>query len=89
MQKPVLKNLRTKVMLVFVILVFPAALTAFALSGSKNYALISFAMVIMAMVPFLMLYEMKKPQAREWIPLAVMAAIAAVGRAAFAALPHL
>ena len=85
MQKPVLKNLRTKVMLVFVILVFPAALTAFALSGSKNYALISFAMVIMAMVPFLMLYEMKKPQAREWIPLAVMAAIAAVGRAAFAA----
>ena len=88
MQKPVLKNLRTKVMLVFVILVFPAALTAFALSGSKNYALISFAMVIMAMVPFLMLYEMKKPQAREWIPLAVMAAIAAVGRAAFAALPH-
>ena len=88
MQKPVLKNLRTKVMLVFVILVFPAALTAFALSGSKNYALISFAMVIMAMVPFMMLYEMKKPQAREWIPLAVMAAIAAVGRAAFAALPH-
>ncbi len=39
-------------MLVFVILVFPAALTAFALSGSKNYALISFAMVIMAMVGF-------------------------------------
>ena len=69
-------------------LVFPAALAAFALSGSKNYALISFAMVIMAIVPFLMLYEMKKPQAREWIPLAVMAAIAAVGRAAFAALPH-
>ena len=75
-------------MLVLVVLVFPAALAAFALSGSKNYALISFAMVIMAMVPFLMLYEMKKPQAREWIPLAVMAAIAAVGRAAFAALPH-
>ena len=88
MQKPLLKNLRTKIMLVLVALVFPAALAAFALSGSKNYALISFAMVIMAIVPFLMLYEMKKPQAREWIPLAVMAAIAAVGRAAFAALPH-
>ena len=58
MQKPLLKNLRTKIMLVLVVLVFPAALAAFALSGSKNYALISFAMVIMAIVPFLMLYEM-------------------------------
>ena len=60
----------------------------FSLSGGKNYGLMSFVMVILAMVPFLMLYELKKPQAREWIPLAVMAAIASVGRAAFAALPH-
>lgn len=27
------------------------------------------------MFPFLMIYEMKKPQAGEWIPLAVMAAL--------------
>ena len=60
----------------------------FSFSGGRNYALMSFVMIILAMVPFLMLYELKKPQAREWIPLAVMAAIASVGRAAFAALPH-
>ena len=71
-----------------VVLIFPLALYLFAVTGSKSYALMSFLMVILAMVPFLMLYEMKKPQAREWLPLAVMAAIAAVGRAAFAALPH-
>ncbi len=75
-------------MLLLVIFIFPALLLVFTLLGGKNYALTSVVMVILAMVPFLMLYEMKKPQAREWIPLAVMAAIAAVGRAAFAFIPH-
>lgn len=88
MPKPLLKDRRTQVMLVLIAVIFPAVLVVFTLSGGHNYALISFIMVILAMVPFLMLYEMKKPQAREWIPLAVMAAIAAVGRAAFAFLPH-
>lgn len=71
-----------------VALVFPAALFIFTLSDGHNYAFLSFVMVILAMVPFLMLYELKKPKAREWIPLAVMAAIAAVGRMAFALTPH-
>ena len=84
MQKPSLKNYRTKAAFIFVCLLFPVTLWAFMATGAKNYGLISMVMVILALVPFLMLYEMKKPQAREWIPLAVMAAIAAVGRAAFA-----
>lgn len=88
MPKPLLKDHRTRVMLVLIAVVFPAVLIIFTLNGGHNYALISFIMVILAMVPFLMLYEMKKPQAREWIPIAVMAAIAAVGRAAFAFIPH-
>ena len=88
MQKPSLKKYRTKAAFVFVCLLFPLALWIFMATGAKSYGLISMVMVILAMVPFLMLYEMKKPQAREWIPLAVMAAIAAVGRAAFAFVPH-
>ena len=88
MQKPSLKNVRTKAAFVFVCMLFPATLWAFMATGAKNYGFISMVMVILALVPFLMLYEMKKPQAREWIPLAVMAAIAAVGRAAFAFVPH-
>ena len=89
MQKPLLKNYRTKVLAVIVGLIFPVLLVIFLLSGSKSYALLSFLMVLLALVPFLMLYELKKPQAREWIPLSVMAAIAAVGRGAFAFLPHI
>ncbi|MBP1569794.1 MAG: ECF transporter S component, partial [Oscillospiraceae bacterium] len=88
MQKPSLKKYRTKAAFVFVCLLFPLALWIFMATGAKSYGFISMVMVILAMVPFLMLYEMKKPQAREWIPLAVMAAIAAVGRAAFAFVPH-
>lgn len=88
MQRSLLKDYRTKFLIFLIILIFPAALILFTLSGGRNYALMSFVMVILAMVPFLMLYELKKPQAREWIPLAVMAAIASVGRAAFAAIPH-
>lgn len=88
MSKPLLKNYRTKALVVTVLVLFPALLVFFVLSGSKNYGLLSLLMVILALVPFLMLYEMKKPQAREWVPLAVMAAIAAVGRGAFAMLPH-
>ncbi len=88
MQKPSLSSHRTKVMFFLVCLLFPVTLYVFILTGMKNYGLISLVMVILAMVPFLMLYEMKKPKAREWIPLAVMAAIAAVGRAAFAFVPH-
>lgn len=66
----------------------PAALGLYTLWDNRSYGLISLIMVILALVPFLMRYEMKKPQAREWIPLVVMAAIASVGRVAFAAIPH-
>lgn len=88
MQKTSLSKYRTKVLFVLVCLAFPLCLGVFMLSGMKNYGFLSLVMVIFAMIPFLMLYEMKKPKAREWIPLAVMAAIAAVGRAAFAFIPQ-
>ena len=67
--------------------VFPICLGIYTLLGGRAYALMSMLFVILAILPFLMIYEMKKPQAREWIPLAVMAALAAVGRVAFAPVP--
>lgn len=88
MSKFSLKDNRTKILALMTLILFPAILIIFTLNGGSNYALLSFFMVILAMVPFLLLYEKKKPRAREWIPLAVMAAIAAVGRAAFAAIPE-
>lgn len=88
MSKPSISQYRDKVLFIVTLLLFPLILFIFALNGGKNYAFFSMVFVILAMVPFLMLYEMKKPRAREWIPLAVMAAIAAVGRAAFTFFPQ-
>ena len=79
---------KMKVATVFIILVYPLSLTLYTMYDNRNYGFISMFFVSLAIVPFLMMYEMKKPQAREWIPLAVMAALAAVGRVAFAPIPH-
>lgn len=73
--------------LILILIVFPITLIFYSLYDNRSYGLISVFFIIIAMIPFLMIYEMKKPQAREWIPLAVMAAIAAVGRVAFAPIP--
>ena len=80
-------NNRFKVLLLLIVVVFPICLWLYTLSDGRGYAFISMIFVILSMIPFLMIYEMKKPQAREWIPLAVMAALAAVGRVAFAPIP--
>ncbi|MEG2174861.1 MAG: ECF transporter S component [Oscillospiraceae bacterium] len=79
---------RIILMLSILLLVLPTALVLYTLFDNRNYGLISLVMVFLALIPFLMRYEMKKPPAREWIPIVTMAAIAAVGRFAFAPLPH-
>ena len=38
-------------------------------------------------IPFLLVFDKKKPQARELVPIAVMAAIAVVGRTVFEIIP--
>lgn len=78
---------RFKLLIFIITIIFPLSLILYTLYDNRNYALISFVFVILAILPFLMIYEMKKPQAREWIPLVVMAALAAVGRVVFAPVP--
>lgn len=82
-----IRNNRLKVLTFLILFIFPAVLILYTLYDNRSYALISVLFIIFSMIPFLMLYEMKKPQAREWIPLAVMAALASVGRFAFAPIP--
>lgn len=72
----------------FIVLVIPAILAAGLFTGGKYYALASTAIVALSMLPFFLVFETRRPQARELVPIAVMAAIAAVGRLAFAALPQ-
>lgn len=81
------KKYRFLGLLILIVLVFPIFLLLYTMYDNRSYALISMIFVILSMIPFFMKYELKKPRAREWIPLAVMAALASVGRVVFAPIP--
>lgn len=46
------------------------------------------AILILAMIPFLLRFEKRKPQARELVTLSVLCAIAVASRVAFTMIPH-
>lgn len=56
--------------------------------GSRVYYFISMAIMFYSLIPFFMVFEGRKPQAREVIILATMAALACAGRAALFMLPN-
>lgn len=71
-----------------IILLIPCVLGAGILIGGRSYTLTSFIIVLLAMLPFFLLFEHRAPKAREIVPIAVMAALAAAGRFAFVLLPQ-
>lgn len=80
---------RTLLAALLILIVIPATilLGIFVLNDRKYY-FISLLIVIYTMIPFAMVFENRKPQARELIVIAVLAAIAVAGRAAFFMLPQ-
>lgn len=70
------------ILLSFIILFFGVKI------GDRNYWLISMSIIILAICLFFSLFESRKPRTREIVPIAVMSAIAAIGRFAFAMLPQ-
>lgn len=80
---------RTLVAAVLILLVIPATILfgVFFLDDRKYY-FISLLILLYTMLPFIMVFEKRKPQARELIVIAVLAAIAVAGRAAFFMLPQ-
>ena len=56
--------------------------------GNRKYYILSLVIVVYSIIPFFMVFEGRKPQARELIILATLAAIAVAGRGAFFMLPH-
>ncbi|MGI6108769.1 MAG: ECF transporter S component [Eubacteriaceae bacterium] len=56
--------------------------------GDRRYYIVSMLIIVCTMLPFMMVFEGKKPQARELIIIAVLAAIGVAGRAAFFMLPQ-
>lgn len=56
--------------------------------NDRSNSFIALCIIGLAMIPFAMVFEDRKPQAREILLIAVMAAIAVVGRMAFFMLPQ-
>lgn len=80
---------RTLLAAVLILIIIPATimLGVFVLNDRKYY-FISLLIVLYTMIPFAMVFENRKPQARELIVIAVLASIAVAGRAAFYMLPQ-
>ena len=56
--------------------------------GDRKYYFISLLIILETMIPFCMVFESRKPQARELVVISVLCAIAVAGRAAFFMLPQ-
>ncbi|MBP1571742.1 MAG: ECF transporter S component [Oscillospiraceae bacterium] len=54
----------------------------------RNYFVTSLLIIVYSMVPFFVMFEKRKPQARELVTIAVMCAIAVASRAAFIWIDH-
>lgn len=56
--------------------------------GDRKYYFISLLIIMETMIPFIMIFEGGKPQARELVVISVLCAIGVAGRAAFFMLPQ-
>ena len=80
---------RTKAASALILLLVPLTLLAGQfLTGGRKYYLISMLVLLECMLPFFLIFEGRKPEARELSLIAVLCAIGVAGRAAFFMLPQ-
>lgn len=80
---------RTRVAMLIILLVIPLTIyTGIYYLDDRKYYFISMLIILETMLPFIMIFEDHKPQARELIIIAVLCAIGVAGRAAFFMLPQ-
>ncbi|MEI6579328.1 MAG: ECF transporter S component [Eubacteriales bacterium] len=82
--------LKNRLIVVISVIAFLGAfviLTIYSFKYKTGYALISTVTVAISITPFFLSLEMRKIKARDIVPIAVMAALGAVGRIAFMAIP--
>ncbi|MBE7035645.1 MAG: ATP-binding cassette domain-containing protein [Ruminococcaceae bacterium] len=73
------------------LILFLIPLTIYAgavLLGNRKYYVVSLLVILETMIPFFLMFEGRKPKARELVVISVLCAIGAVGRAAFFMLPQ-
>lgn len=66
----------------------PILLAVMAVTAYPYAAAASIAVILLALLPFFIGFEQKKPRPRDLVPIAVMSVIASLGRALFAAVPN-
>lgn len=81
------KRTKVAVFLIFLAIPFLIFFGIFFLND-RSESFIALCMIGLAMIPFCMIFEERKPQAREILLIAVMAALAVVGRMAFFMIPQ-
>lgn len=80
---------RTLSSIIMVVLAVPLTLfISIVYLDTKKYNIISLIVLLECMLPFFMVFEGKKPKARELVIIAVMCALGVAGRSAFFMLPH-
>ncbi|CEN78192.1 ECF transporter S component [Paraclostridium sordellii] len=82
-------GVRTILASILILIVIPTTILfgVFVLNDRKYY-LISIMIILYTIFPFIMVFENRKPQARELVVIAVLSAIAVAGRSAFFMLPQ-
>ena len=78
---------RTWISIVVIFLLIPALVFFGGRLGGRTYYLVGTAVIFLTIVPFFLVFEQHRPQAREVAVIAVLCALAVAARAAFAAVP--
>ncbi len=80
---------RTIVAAFLILLLIPLTIYAGSyLFGDRKYYFISLLIILETIIPFCMVFEARKPKARELIIISVLCGIAVAGRGAFAMVPQ-
>ena len=74
--------------LVMAVLAAATIYVGFNVFNNKQYVAVCLLLIVYAMIPFFVGFERRKPKAREIVILAVLVAVATVGRAAFFMIPN-
>ena len=85
-----MRNMSRTLLSALIILILIPVTVAFGIVYLENrrYYLISLLIIFYTLVPFFMVFERRKPKARELVVISVICAIAVAGRAAFFMLPQ-
>ncbi len=80
---------RSLLAMLFVLMAVPVTVYAgVRFLGDRRYYFISLLIILETMIPFFVLFEGRKPQAREIVLISTLCAIAVLGRTAFFMLPQ-